>query len=384
MKGYGSLFILLSIIGIILWILKYGVKNLLHNSLILCFIAPTLSVIATIYTSGYGGINSVVRPVILYTLPVILYYAIETEKDVKFYVICMGFFLLIAMSYALYEELTQSNPIMGWCYRHPEYFQWLSGRSIDYEFRYGFKRAQSFFSGEAAFATVCIYTFLIIISLRYNKYKLVSGFIGTILMFTSPIFVFLTGTRSAMFALAVGALMFVSPKYLKRYWYYVAIVAIIVILVLPTYFQSIWNSIINSDMDANVAGSSSVLREGQWDIALLFMAQNPITGNGLNFTEQLIDAQYEGLWGAEGMWLPIMMNQGLLGVISILLVYVFTILILIRKKLYNYIWIIVSFFVYKTVTTVVGVPESYYLFIIVFLMRFNDIFINNKLRNERA
>ena len=119
-------------------------------------------------------------------------------------------------------------------------------------------------------------------------------------------------------------------------------------------------------------------RNIQWEVAIYYMNQNYWLGNGIGFCSSLLEADEAGLVGAEGMWLPIMMDRGMFGVISVLMGYVITAIYLYRRKLFTIMWVLLSFLVLKTLTTVVGVEPTYYLLIIVFLIRYNEIMKINK------
>lgn len=163
---------------------------------------------------------------------------------------------------------------------------------------------------------------------------------------------------------------FVSLKSIERNLVIIGVGVIAVFFALP-YINQIVDSILYSNDVA--LGSSRDMRQTQWDIALFYMSKSLVLGNGVGFTGSQLIGNEEGLYGAEGMWLPIMMDRGILGVVSVLSAYVITIIVLIKKKMYAIVWVAVSFLVFKTITTVVGVGEGYYLLIIAFLMRLKDL-----------
>ena len=147
------------------------------------------------------------------------------------------------------------------------------------------------------------------------------------------------------------------------------IVALILILFMGSYFSSVYDSIFVDSTE--LGGSSSDMREGQWNIAFFYMAQDFWTGNGIYFTGNLLNSGgEEGLFGAEGMWLPVMMDRGMIGVICTLSAFIIGLIYILKRKQYKLVWIWASFLLMKTITTGVGVEPTYYEVILVVLFRY--------------
>ena len=136
-----------------------------------------------------------------------------------------------------------------------------------------------------------------------------------------------------------------------------------------SYFISVYDSIF---VDTEIGGSSSEMREGQWEIAFYYLMNDFWVGNGFTFTSLLLSQDEAGLFGAEGMWLPIIMDRGIIGVISILLAFIIGLFEIIKRKHYRLIWLWVSFLVLKTITTGVGIEPTYYAVILVVLFRYYE------------
>ena len=224
------------------------------------------------------------------------------------------FLLILATSYCIFEESISANPIMHWCESNVDSFTWLVDRT---EFRFGVKRAQSFFADVVPFGMSCAYVFIVFFILMSDKASIMQIKIRKILMLVLPLCVFLTGTRSVIMCFLVACFSLLTPQTIKKYRYPMIIVALILILFMGSYFSSVYDSIFVDSTE--LEGSSSDMREGQWDIAFFYMAQNFWTGNGIHFTGDLLNSGgEEGLFGAEGMWLPVMMDRGMIGVICTL------------------------------------------------------------------
>lgn len=369
----GSIFNFMALVAIPIFFITNDWKKIITHPLILCGILPLISVCISM---PQFTIRNVIVVIAQYVFPVILYYMLQSKKDIAYYIKCMKYLLVLAVLYCFYEEMTQTNPIMKWCSQHPEQFQWMTSRAEQLSLRFSVKRALSFFPGEAAFATVCIYYWFIIISLKNNKEMLIDKTLY-VMMMALPICVLLTGTRSAIIALLVASLGFISLNSIKNNKFYVVLVISGIILFFP-YLTLIYDGFVYSD---EVSGSSYEMRQGQWEIAMYYMAQNFWLGNGVGYCSSLLNANEAGLFGAEGMWLPIMIDRGMFGVISVAMAYLLAGIYLVKRKQYSELWVLASFWVFKTITTVAGVEQSYYLLIVVFLVRYKEIY-NKKINKN--
>ncbi len=366
----GTVYNFLVLVAIVLFLSGKDIKKLLSHPLLLCVVLPLISVYLSM---PQFHIRHILVVIAQYVFPVVLYYNIRNQKDISFYINCLKYLAVCAVVYAFYEEVTLENPIMQWCSKHQDQFQWMTSKINTSFMRYGFRRAISFFAGVGAFGAFCIYYWFVIVYMKNKKDKLIDSILN-MMMILLPICVLLTGTRSAFIALLIASIAFVSWKTIRNNKFLVFSIIVMSIMAYP-YVMQIVDSIFESD---SVSGSTYDERNIQWEVAIYYMNQNYWLGNGIGFCSSLLEADEAGLVGAEGMWLPIMMDRGMFGVISVLMGYVITAIYLYRRKLFTIMWVLLSFLVLKTLTTVVGVEPTYYLLIIVFLIRYNEIMKINK------
>ena len=365
----GLVYYVLGLVAIIIGLYRFGLKKFIGNPLTWCLFLPFLSKLATMFFANHYIPSTLLKTVVIYLMPVILYLSLNRKMDIKYYVKCMKWYLLITVPYCFYEELTSSNPIMAWCAQHPDLFGWMTNRIEGTNLRFGLRRCQSLFGGEAAFASVCIYFFFIIRKYQSNNYFEKKVFL--LLTIAIPFCILFTGTRSAIIAFLIACIGLLSLKRVKKNWYYYAI-ALVVAFFMSSYLTTIYESIISSST-SDITGSNAEMRERQWEIGFYYLAQKPYFGNGMGFTSSLMANDEPGLLGAESMWLPLMMDQGIFGVISIIASYIIVIIVILRKKMYSVLWLILSFLTFKTVTSVVGVSENYVVLVAVFLMRYKEL-----------
>ena len=131
----------------------------------------------------------------------------------------------------------------------------------------------------------------------------------------------------------------------------------------------------------SVSGSNSDMREMQFNLALYFMGVSPILGNGLAYTFEYVQAFFpDEILGAESVWFPLMIDQGLLGVVSYLIYLLFPLLYALKKKMYVVVFCILAFAVEKSLSSLPGINISYFMIYVIVFVKFNYFFLANKER----
>ena len=101
----------------------------------------------------------------------------------------------------------------------------------------------------------------------------------------------------------------------------VVLASIAVIVYIPDYLNNIF-SLTNERLAEEGGGSTIALREAQYMIAFDMFAQNPLIGNGVAALSVLKqNMAFEGILGAESVWLSILPELGLLGAFAYLYMY---------------------------------------------------------------
>lgn len=364
LNSMGNLFQSLSLVMSVIGLIRYK-KQVIYAPFFYCIIPILITYTITMDAHGYY-LKQYLIVFAQYMFPCILYCILNDKKRIYLFVKYATFLLILATSYCIFEESISANPIMHWCESNVDSFTWLIDRT---EFRFGVKRAQSFFADVVPFGMSCAYIFIVLFILMSDKASIMQIKIRKILMLVLPLCVFLTGTRSVIMCFLVACFSLLTPQTIKKYRYPMIIVALILILFMGSYFSSVYDSIFVDSTE--LGGSSSDMRDGQWNIAFFYMAQDFWTGNGIYFTGNLLNSGgEEGLFGAEGMWLPVMMDRGMIGVICTLSAFIIGLIYILKRKQYKLVWIWASFLLMKTITTGVGVEPTYYEVILVVLFRY--------------
>lgn len=366
LKSVNNLSATLSLL-IALWGIIMYFRRLREVPFLWCIVPVLVSYLATMNAHGYYPKQFLVI-IAQYMFPCILYCIINSKERVNYFVKCASGLLILASLYCLFEEIISANPIMHWCENHTDSFTWLHDRT---EHRFGIKRAQSFFSCESAFGITCTYAFLVFFTFMRDNAQIMQVKWRKSLIFLLPLCVFLTGTRSIIICFLIACISLMTAQTIRKYRFPLIAIALVLVLFMGSYFSSIYDSIFIDSTE--LGGSSSDMREGQWDIAFYYMAQDFWVGNGINFTGNLLNnGGEEGLFGAEGMWLPVMMDKGMIGVICTLASFILGLMEILKRKQFILVWIWVSFLLMKTITTGVGVEPTYYEVILVVLFRYKE------------
>lgn len=348
------------------------------------FILPTILLILSLLMTNYVGAvkhwpTMIGFSISNYIFPILLWNMVTTKEDVmRFTKISICFFFILT-AYGIIEVLLGYNPLIRWMISTNSF----AGNIIDSDrFRFGFKRIQSFMVMNGALGVSCSLFFLFL-SYINNEMK---GFWGnnkhlSILPILLLLNILFTGTRSCYVTFAITLLYFAQMKILKSTKFYLLC---IVILAIAVTNGDLLNEILNSFSDTeSVSGSNSDMRANQFATAMYFMNQNLFFGNGYNYTYEYVAVNFHNdILGAESVWFPLMIDQGLFGVITYAFFAFFCLVYCFKKKNKACFFMTLAFFVAKTLTTVSGMNKAYFLIYLVVMFR-ASIIKNNSFKEKR-
>ena len=156
----------------------------------------------------------------------------------------------------------------------------------------------------------------------------------------------------------------------KKYIILVPIVILVCFYSMPDYFGEIYSSIVDSD-SANM-GSSSDMREQQLNASLFYMFNSPsgaFWGHGLGYTDEFLIGNVTDLAGGESLWFRLMIDQGILGIIVMVYIFIYSIFVSFRVNKYLP-TLVLAFLCAKTMAVVPCVEVSWvFVFVIFFNMQ---------------
>ena len=296
-------------------------------------------------------------------IPLCTYICLQSKKNVTSFIKLAYWSCLICVCYAFIEIVTSSNPIVETAIGQDVFSGELMTGS-----RFGFKQIQCVFSyHETAgcfFWMMAVYfTWLLLTENHVISRKRI-----ILIIALTAICCFLTGSRSSIVSICIGLLPFAIVN--KKYIILVPIVILVCFYSMPDYFGEIYSSIVDSD-SANM-GSSSDLRERQLNASLLYMFNSPsgaFWGHGLGYTDEFLIGNVTDLAGGESLWFRLMIDQGILGIIVMVYIFIYSIFVSFRVNKYLP-TLVLAFLCAKTMAVVPCVEVSWiFVFVIFFNMQ---------------
>lgn len=283
---------------------------------------------------------------------------------------------LVVGVYTLVETIISSNHYMFIVNSLELYSQDIIVEDI----RFGMKRAQAIFGMHTTLGGFSTMMAGLLLWVRLNcplyvkklgKKKL-SIAIGLMI-----IAVFLTGTRSTIAGLAVVLMSFFSFKHVKMKYVFIAIVSVVIgFMALDAYLDKIILSFTDTE---SVGGSNTDMRSIQFELAALFMMQSPFLGNGISYTFEYVADKYKEMCGAESLWIPIMIDFGMLGVTAII-VFIIQVGYYIKKYCeIRLLFFLLGILVFNSLSSIpaFSFTQLFYLFVIIAFLKKHQVSICN-------
>lgn len=329
----------------------------------LCTLILLLSIALTNkYSGNPHWPSSIISFTSVYMLPFLLWSSLTTSPKLQQYIHLLYFCVVVSVLYCFIEVILGRNPIMEWLVSNKEMVG--SGVGLSDRFRFGIKRIQGLFALNGALGGFCILNALFFLFLRIqyktyvSKYKNLPFLIGALILCA-----FFTGTRSVMIACVIGMIYAINKNPLKNKWtYYLIVIFILIIPFALTYFTQIYMSFADTE---SIDGSNASMREVQFGLAYHFLTQSFWIGNGIAYTFTDVIPEYPEMCGAESVWIPFMIDQGVIGVTAYAILVLYSLYYCFKLKNRVGFFMILAFLVLKTMTSAPGLNEAYFLIYIV-------------------
>ena len=338
----------LIIIAVLIWFIRSRSKlNIIFKSIFT--IGILITIISLLISNHFGAIKhtpSVIILVLYYCTIYVLYNYISDDNNLsKFAVNIIVKLSTILVINGVVETLVHYNPLLEIGRNFGLYSEDL--RIVD-EIRYGIKRSQSIFDMHTTWGGYTIISFCTLLFL--SKYKNFSSRNLLLLLVLLAANCFFTGARSAIIGLVFTLFAFIDYKDLKKRNVQIGIMVILLISPLfIDYFQEVFSSISDSE---KVGGSNADMRENQFDICFYHFFKSPLYGNGISYTWEFALAFDKTLYGAESLWIPILIDQGILGCLAIITMYIVTAIYLIRTGNKRFIFVLLGFLIFNTLSSI--------------------------------
>lgn len=245
------------------------------------------------------------------------------------------------------------------------------GWNMDGRIRYGMNRMQSIYLHSTSLGYISTLLSSFILLFVFNKSPHIfrkKNFLAVLALYFCSFF---SGSRASIIPIPICLMYYLRKKWLKPKILISFVVLIPFILYFGrAYFLSIIESIVYSN---STLGSSSEMRAMQFDIALRYWQKYPLLGwgNGAIF-DTVREKNGESILGAESIWLPMLVDLGLLGCLGYLSVYLSSVKAIIKRKMDVFVFLAIVL-VMNTMTSTPGFDIGIVMCLILLVRRMQII-----------
>ena len=317
----------------------------------------------------------------------IFYRALNEVEDIKLFIKTTLIVIISIVSLGVYEIIFKDNIILDYVFMNAPlesikgkmwYIPPFLSSTGELVQRYGLTRCYSFFSIHIDFGCACVLLFFLYLFLLNYKYKYMnkSHLILFILLLAAG--VLFSNSKTPLVGIAFFLLAFYKIKlfFNLKLLLITGIVSIVIYNYAPGYIDN-FVAIFDDNVAYEGGGSTTMMRQRQFEIGLNLFSENPLLGNGIGsiavFMKNTLNAE---LYGSESSWLKILIERGILGCI----VYIYLYIIMFRKlkkylKLKETVCFLMGLIAMETATGFMNF--SLYVSIIIVICRCIDLKIVN-------
>lgn len=305
------------------------------------------------------------------TLILYIFYCLykqRPEKVFKTFIHTSFIFGLITCVYCLFEGILHINPYIDFMNNIGVY------DSNNYtEVRHGIKRVQAFYSIYTSIAGLALYLIPLFISYVKSKRNIwkINYILYIFLLFTM---LFFSGMRTGIVCIAICLLTFVNKQIFTLKNILICILLYLCIsLAFHDYINSFLDSMIHTDQ---VDGSTESGREKQWTIAFLSFVESPIWGHGYGYTFTDLINIYPQIKGADSLWIILMIEQGIIGVISYIIFFI-SLFTFTYKNYPKLCFFIAGILCSQTIASITSFNITHSFFYVLIMIHLNNISLKN-------
>lgn len=369
-----AVFPAVSKIALLLFLIKY--KNLTQGvkitrfPMILSFFLLFASLTFTNFLTGNPHYNDYISRVSVQLLNIFMLWCLfehEPQRSIRIFVVSSMFFAILLCGYGFFEAITRSNPFVSLMDSIGAY----TDPFLITEVRFGVKRTQSLLLMHTTLAGICISLFAMFVA--YSD-RLVKSSKLKVLIAALVIMTFFTGSRSGILSIVITMMMMMKNMNARK------ILGISALLLLFVVFQSYFDTIFQSFSNTqSVGGSNSDMREVQFEIALGGLVNHFWLGNGLGYTFS-DDFYTVDLLGAESLWIPIAVDQGVFGCIATLMFFIQSLVYCIKQGKFSCCFYVLAMFVLFSMTSVPQYNFTYSFIYLYVMTHIDEAFANKKIK----
>lgn len=297
---------------------------------------------------------------------------IETEKDFSCLFRIITIIIFASCIYGLFEFVISDNPLKVFEATLNHDPDKLIDFSYDVSGR-GYRISSIFEHPIGAGMTWAMYSSLVFYLFVKKNIKFKKIIFPLITAFICLPCILLTKMRSPLIFLIIS--LFASIRLNSKRFYGLLFIFLVGIVFIFFFFSddiiNVILALFNNDNAMQIGGSSLTMRIDQFDAAFNLMQEAPIFGLGPSFNEVMENALTIRLLGAESIWLNVITQQGLFGIITYCILLFYLIIILPKKMDRN-----ISFFIFSfafwltyTITSLPGFDIVFYYLLVIYMIK---------------
>lgn len=312
-------------------------------------------------------IPSTVISILLYSY--IYFQCLRNIRDVKLAAAVYMLFSLFLVGNGMLELFTHKCPVDDWIRSMP-FIDKEHAWDTDFdELRFGLPRIKSFMPFSITYGVACAILLSLPFYLVFENFR--KSLLMRLLVPMSLVFLLIgvitSASRSPILGIVVLlSYLFLDKELFKRYKTKILLLLLLIAVFMWPFIYDNIMSILNPKAADAIGGSSMDMRIGQYSIAFDYMMQSPLFGLGKE--TQITDILF---FGGESIWLPLMINNGILGVFGYIYLY-YAIVKNTKVSGSRYLHIVTaSWLVMNTATSLMGLGDATYLTLYMLLYRYN-------------
>ena len=312
----------------------------------------------------------------IYCFPFVVWCVLEEERDLKLLLYAFMLYFGFCAVYALVELALGENIILG------KFIQMdiVTNDVLNYdEVRFGFKRLQSIFDTPMSMGLAMgVFGYLLF---EYHKMTKNSNFFVAVLMFACLVLPWLSGSRSVFVAVFVLMIPILN-EVLKGNRFALLKIGLLGggVFLLGGWVMLLVDSFIHSD--TAVTGSSLDMRLMQFAVIVPFFLNSPIWGNGFAFIWSFVKQVDADIFGAESIWLQMLVNFGVIGAIAYICCIVYMIKALKPVVHKRSVFLPMSVVVGYTLSTFLGLELNFFFIVCMILMKTKEFYVGNEVSDN--
>lgn len=260
----------------------------------------------------------------------LLHKALNTTDDIK--TIFRGYLIVTIMMtvLAIFEAVYKVNPWLDFVWLNSD-INAIKGKMYyipsflkikDAGLRFGLTRCYSFFNIHIAYGWASIMMFyLFLFALLKGKIKFLPKNLLIIALIASLTGILLCNSKTPMVGLPFFLLGLVNAKrvFNMKFFSITIIVVICVLNFLPDYLNNFF-ALFDSNLAEEGGGSTAQMRVRQYEVGWNMFTQSPLLGNGIGSIGYMMSQsdEYADLLGSESIWLKILPQRGIVGLVTYL------------------------------------------------------------------